>query len=223
MTIDPENIELALDPRALYRAPSDLARRKDIGRIDAGAADFIARSPLMVLATGSDAGLDASPRGGPPGFVRVLDERTLAFGDLVGNNRIDSYGNLAVNPAIGMLFVVPTLLETLRVNGTAGITSDAEVREACAVDGRVPNVAVVISVGECYVHCGAALRRARLWDATSWPMPDQAPVPAEILRDHIGGDLDVQVIADDLAAYYEHGVWLPGGESSAVPDGDRTG
>src|SRR5690606_1051574 len=125
----------------VYNHPAQAALDKVIDRIDEGAAAFIAASPFFVLSTASDRGADASPRGGPPGFVRTLGPQHLAWGDLVGNNRLDSFGNLLEQPNVGMVFLVPGIIETLRVNGTAQLVRDAEVLDACALDGRTPKAA----------------------------------------------------------------------------------
>jgi hypothetical protein len=199
----------------VYREPAQVVLDKVIDHVDDGVRSFVERSPLVVLATGDGMRNDASPRGGPPGFVRVVDEHRLAFGDLVGNNRIDTYRNLVEHPGIGMLFMIPGLLETLRVNGTAVVSTDPALRELCAIDGRVPKVAISIAVQECYIQCGAALRRASVWDQSTWPDDTERPRPAAIHNAHIGIDVPAEVIEQDLADYYEHGAWEVGG----TPDG----
>jgi uncharacterized protein len=200
------------DLRSIYREPAQLVLDKTIDHIDHGVRGFVERSPLMVLATGDGIHNDASPRGGPPGFVRVLDEHRLAFGDLVGNNRIDSYRNIADHPGVGLLFLIPGLLETLRVNGRATVSTDPALREACAIDGRVPKVAIGIDVDECFIHCGAALRRANAWDTDTWPSADQRPSAAAILKEHTRVDVPTAAIEENLQSYYDHGVWEVGGD-----------
>jgi PPOX class probable FMN-dependent enzyme len=197
--------------RAIYGETPRGAIDKAIDHLDDGVRTFVEHSPLVVISTGDGTSNDASPRGGPPGFVRALDDHRLAFGDLVGNNRIDSYRNLAHLPAIGMLFVIPGLLETLRVNGRAVVSTDAELRERCAIDGRVPRVAIVIEVDECYIHCGAALRRARVWDVDTWPARNERPSPSAILKTHLAIDVAVEDIEADLEQYHDHGIWHVGG------------
>jgi PPOX class probable FMN-dependent enzyme len=198
--------------REHYRAPSELVRRKTIDHVDQGARNWLAASPFFVLATTSDSGTDASPRGGPSGFVAVLDEHTVAFGDLAGNNRLDSFSNLVEHPDVGMLFLVPGSEETLRLNGRAHVTTEPEVRERCAVDGRVPRVAVVVHVTECFVHCGKAVRRAGLWDTPSWRAGDERPSAAALLNDHLELGLDPAVIEADLERDYRETLWGLGGE-----------
>lgn len=199
--------------RSRYRPPHPNVVAKSIDHIDRSAAGFIARSPLLVLATTSAAGTDASPRGGPPGFVRVLDEHRLAFADLSGNNRIDSYTNLLEQPRVGMLFLVPGLDETLRVNGNAWISEDPDVLDRCSVDDRAPKVAVGVTVRECFLHCAKALRRAAVWDPSTWPAPEERPSPGAIFNDHLGLGVDPALIEADLEAGYAVTMWEPGGDT----------
>ena len=197
--------------RAHYRATSDVVHRKEIDHIDAGARSFIERSPFVVVATAGPHGADASPRGGPPGFVAVLDEHRLAIGDLAGNNRLDTYANVVLEPAVGLLFLVPGVEETLRVNGRGTMTADPAVLDAATIDGRRPKVALGIDVDGCYVHCGKALRRGGLWDTGSWLAPDERPSPACILREHVELDLDPEQIELALERDYRATLWETGG------------
>ena len=116
-------------------------------------------------------------------------------------------------PGVGMLFLIPGLLETLRVNGRATVTRDPTLRQLCAIDGRVPRVVVGIEVTECFIHCGAALRRAGIWDVTTWSERSDRPSPAAILKQHAGLLADTDVIEADLQAYYDHAIWNLGGEA----------
>lgn len=197
--------------QALYRQPHDLVLRKQIDHVDAAARSFIAASPFVVLATAHADGADASPRGGPPGFVAVLDEHRLAFGDLSGNNRLDSLTNLLAQPRVGLLFLVPGVDETLRVNGRAALTTNPEVLAATALDGRTPRTAVVIDVEECFIHCAKAFRRSRLWDPQAWLEAADRPSAACALRDHLQLDVDPKMIEDDLEVAYRETLWEPGG------------
>lgn len=161
---------------SLYRAPSERALGKQVDRIDAGMAAFIARSPFLVLATSNGAGsVDASPRGGPPGFVRLLDERHLAIPDLNGNNRLDSYRNIVTHGHAGVLMIVPGKDETLRVNGPAAITTDEGILAGFTTELRTPTAAIVIETAEVYGHCAKAFRRSRLWDPDTWAGLADAP------------------------------------------------
>jgi PPOX class probable FMN-dependent enzyme len=195
--------------RARYREPGRLVLAKSIDHVDDGAAAWIGASPFFVLATTSAAGTDASPRGGSPGFVAVLDQRTLAFGDLSGNNRLDSYTNLVEHPDVGLLFFVPGEDETLRVNGRAYVTDEPAVLERCPIDGRIPRVAVVVDVTECFVHCGKAVRRGGLWDTGSWAGARDLPSAAALLNDHLQLGVDPAVIEADLERDYERTLWEP--------------
>jgi hypothetical protein len=199
------------DLRALYRDPTEGVRRKQIDHLDAGARDFLAATTLAIVATFGPGGADNSPRGGPPGFLRVLGDDQLAFADLSGNNRLDTCTNLLARPDVGMLCIVPGLEETLRINGTARITIDPDVLEATAIDGRVPKVAVVVEVTECYLHCGKALRRAGIWDTAGWPSKADRPSPAAILVGHIDSDIDASVVEASLEADYQETLWRHGG------------
>lgn len=200
------------DLRTYYREPHRLVLKKDVGRIDAGARDFIAVSPFVVVASSSEGGCDASPRGGPPGFVAVLDEHRLAWGDLSGNNRLDTMTNIVNGGHVGLLFFVPGLDETLRVNGRATVSVEDDVLDRCTVEGRRPKVAVVVEVDQCYVHCAKAFRRSGMWDPSSWLAPEDRPKPECILKDHVQLDVDAAVIRADLEEGYTATMWVAGGQ-----------
>lgn len=200
------------DLRAHYRDPVQPVLDKSIDHIDEGAAGFLAAATLAVVATSGPDGNDASPRGGPPGFLRVLDAGHVAFGDLSGNNRLDTYTNLTTHPDVGLLVIVPGLEETLRVNGRARISTDPDVLAATAIDARTPKVAVVIAVDECYIHCAKALRRAGVWDPDRWPEPGTRPSPAAIITTHLDLDIDPALVEADLERGYEATLWLEGGK-----------
>ena len=197
--------------RSLYREPFEAVFRKQIDHIDDAARSFIARSPFLVLATSGPRGNDASPRGGPPGFVAVLDEHRLALGDLSGNNRLDSYANIVEHPHVGMLFFIPGMDETLRVNGRATLTTDPEVLQRAAIDGRLPRIALGIDVDECFLHCAKALRRGGLWDPSSWPAKEDRPSAGAIFKAHVGIDAEPEVLEADLEQGYKVSMWYPGG------------
>jgi uncharacterized protein len=151
--------------RARFAAPGRLAVQKQLDHLDANCRRFIALSPFLCLATARADGLaDNSPRGDPPGFVQVLDERTLVIPDRPGNNRLDSHSNIIHNPNVGLLFFIPGVTETLRVNGRAKIVADPDLLARFEVRGRPPKVAIVVSVVEAFLHCSKALIRSRLWE-----------------------------------------------------------
>src|SRR4029077_8078289 len=150
-------IEDTASLRSCYPEPSELARRKNLARLDKHCRNFIALSPFLCLGTASDAGTDVSPRGDAPGFVRVLDDTTLLIPDRPGNNRLDSLGNLLANPNVGLLFLIPGIEETLRVNGSAEITTDARLLADAEVNGKRPKSALIVHVREAFLHCGKAV------------------------------------------------------------------
>lgn len=158
-------IEDAASLRSHIGPVSPVVQHKVLDRLDRFCRDFIALSPFLVLATSDGAGgADASPRGDGPGFVRVLDERTLLIPDRRGNNRIDSFGNVLSSPGVGIVFMVPGINETLRVNGKALVTRDAELLAPSTMQQRPPLTGLIVVVEEAYFHCGKALIRSKLWD-----------------------------------------------------------
>jgi uncharacterized protein len=172
--------------RGVVPAPRDdaPALRKEIDHLDAHCRDFIARSPLVMLATAdTDGRCDVSPRGGPPGFVRVLDERRLLIPDFPGNRRLDSQLNLLANPRAALLFLIPGLGETLRVEGGACITRDGELLTGSAMIGRVPALGIGIEVETAFIHCAKALIRSGTWKPDTWT--GDLPSASRILRDHM--------------------------------------
>jgi PPOX class probable FMN-dependent enzyme len=197
--------------RQRYRQPHPAVVAKNRPQVDPAAAAFIATSPLMVLATTSATGTDASPRGGPPGFVKLLDPHRVAFADLSGNNRLDSYGNIVEHPLVGMLFLVPGVGETLRINGRAAITTDPDVLVATAIDGVEPKVAVVVDVEECYIHCAKALRRSGVWDPATWLDREQRTSAAEVIVDQFQLDITPDALEADLEQDYREMLWVEGG------------
>ncbi|MEV6446855.1 MSMEG_1061 family FMN-dependent PPOX-type flavoprotein [Amycolatopsis sp. NPDC051716] len=170
------------DVRAQLGEPEAMIKAKIGDRIDSHARRFIAHSPFLTLATADAAGrADCSPRGDYPGFVKVLDERTVALPDRVGNKIADSFRNIAENDGVGLLFFVPGMRETLRVNGSAYVTDDPDVLARMRTEAKAPMLAIVVDVAEVYFHCGRALirracgtRRARRWPRNC-PRPPRWP------------------------------------------------
>lgn len=166
----------------LYRAPNQLVVTKKAEVIDGASAGILARSPFVLLGTsGADGGLDVSPRGGPPGFVRVLDEHHLAIPDLNGNNLIDSVRAVVATGRAALLVIVPGKDETLRINGPAWVTTDLAVLELWDDELRRPTTAIVIRADEVFMHCAKAFRRGRVWDPTSWVDLADAPDGLDVL------------------------------------------
>ena len=151
------------DLRGIYDQPTDIAVKKVLPQLDDHFRNYIELSPFLVLSTVRDDGYcDASPRGDAPGFVKVIDDKSIFLPDRPGNNRLDSMTNILKNPGIGMLFMIPGLEETLRINGTARIVSDVNLLASSMVRGKTPRSGLHISIHECYIHCGKALRRSKL-------------------------------------------------------------
>ena len=181
-------IETVEELRSSYGAPSERAVRKALDRLDRHCRRFIALSPFVVLASaGADGRVDCSPRGDPAGFVAVLDEKTILLPDRRGNNRADSLTNVLENPHVGMLFMIPGVNETLRLNGRAKLTTDPARLEPLAVNGRVPRSGLVVEVEEVFLQCTKALVRSRLWaDETRVDRKTALPSFGQMLADHIG-------------------------------------
>ena len=196
------NLSTADDLRAIYRMPGAGAAGKSRSSIDEASARFIARSPIAMLATASAAGhCDVSPRGGPPGFVTVLDDTHIAIPDLGGNNRLDSLQNVVDNPQVGLLFLVPGLDDTLRINGPATITTADDVLDRHHPELRRPKSAIVVETRELFVHCAKAFRRSRTWQPDSWAALADAPDLVEIVACQFAID-DREALRDDLEQGY---------------------
>lgn len=167
---------------------SDMADRKVLPRLDKHCRHFIELSPFLVIATADrDGRADASPRGDPPGFVRILDDKTLLLPDRPGNNRVDSFANILDAPGVGLIFFVPGIDETLRVNGTARLLTDTGALQDSAVAGRVPRTGLVIAVEEAFFHCAKALRRSRLWVPAAQVERSSFPSLGRIIADQVAG------------------------------------
>ena len=200
--------------RELYRMPGNTVD-KVLGSLDDHARRFIAAAPFVLVGTASPDGTgDVSPKGGPAGFVVVLDDHRLVIPDLAGNNLLDSITNIVAGSGIGLLFLVPGVDETLRVNGRACITTDPAMLDACAVKDRRPKAAIGVTVTQQYMHCAKALRRSELWNPQTWPDTSTLPTLGCILRDQIPAlrDAAVEQIDESLEANYTATLWEPGGK-----------
>jgi PPOX class probable FMN-dependent enzyme len=177
---------------ALYGAPGETSLVKEVDRIIPEYAAFIEASPFVALATGAPEGLDCSPRGDLPGFVRIADDRTLLMPDRHGNNRADSLKNIVRDGRIGLLFLVPGSGTTLRVNGRAQLSIDPELRASFSVEGKAPRSVIVIAVETVYFQCARAIVRAELWNPARHADPRSLPSPGQILAavtaSRIGGE-----------------------------------
>ncbi len=175
--------------RARLGEPEAMIEAKIGDRIDRHARRFIAHSPFLTLATADAAGrADCSPRGDYPGFVKVLDERTLAMPDRTGNKIADSFRNIAENDGVGLLFFVPGTRETLRVNGRAYVTDEPDVLARMRTEAKEPMLAIIIEVEQVYFHCGRALIRSRLWDPASQALAAELPSAGEVAAEAMGAD-----------------------------------
>jgi hypothetical protein len=183
--------------RARFAPPGRLAVQKQLDHLDANCRRFIALSPFLCLATARPDGLaDNSPRGDAPGFVQVLDERTLAIPDRPGNNRLDSQSNIIHNPNVGLLFFIPGVTETLRVNGRARITAGPDLLARFEVRGRAPKVAILVAVAEAFLHCSKALIRSRLWEDDAKVDRKALPSLGRMIADAVGHQTEPATVAE---------------------------
>ena len=198
--------------RQLYAQPGERALRKQLAQLDAHAQRFIAHAPFCVLASAGVAGtgsgpeptaalLDASPRGGAPGFVHVVDAHTLWLPDSGGNNRLDSLENLLDDPRCALLFMIPGMDETLRVNGVATLRDDDTACAHFAAERQRPKLVVEIAVREVYLHCAKAFMRSQLWQPASWPDRSVMPSLNTMVADQIGAAAGSESQADMVVRY----------------------
>ena len=176
---------------ALYDAPVQHSLDKEIAYLSEHYQAFIAKAPFVVVATSGPEGLDCSPRGDPPGFVRVLDEKTVALPDRRGNNRLDSLRNLVRDPRISLLFLIPGVGETLRINGRAEISTEPALLASFEMQGKTPKSVLLVTVDRIYFQCQKALVRSKLWRADAQIPRSDLPSTGEIVqalsRDHFDG------------------------------------
>jgi len=174
--------------RAHFGPVSALAEKKQLAFLDRHCRAFIALSPFCVLATADgQGGVDASPRGDAPGFVKIIDDTTMLLPDRPGNRRVDSFKNIVANPGIGLLFFVPGIDETVRVNGTGRIITDADLLADVAAQGRIPATGLLITVTEAFYHCAKALIRSKLWDPDTRIERKSFPTLGRIIADQTTG------------------------------------
>jgi PPOX class probable FMN-dependent enzyme len=175
---------------ALYDEPVPTSITKEVGRLTSGHRAYVEASPFVLVATSGPGGLDCSPRGDPAGFVRVVDDRTLVLPDRRGNNRLDTLRNLVVDPRIALLFLVPGIGTTLRVNGTAVVSTDDDLRAGFAMGDKLPAVVIVVTVESVYTQCPKALVRSHLWDPAHHRDPSELPTPGQMHAEIIGESFD---------------------------------
>jgi len=172
------------DLRTHFGQVSPLAEKKVLDHLDKFCRDFSALSPFLVVASSDGAGgADASPRGDAPGFVAVVDDKTLLIPDRRGNNRVDTFGNILASPGVGLIFLVPGINETLRINGRAEISQDPELLTPLAVQNVVPIIGLKIHVEQAYFHCGKALMRSKLWNPAAQVERNSFPTLGRIIAE----------------------------------------
>ncbi|WP_208250457.1 pyridoxamine 5'-phosphate oxidase family protein [Rhizobium sp. T1470] len=194
--------------RSLFDATHALAIQKCQDNLGKHAQEFIRRSPFLCIGTQNlDRKADVSPRGDPVGFVKILDERTLAIPDRPGNNRLDTLVNILANPSVGLLFIIPGFEDTLRVNGRATLMNDPELLGSMSVNDRAPKLAIVVKVSEVFMHCAKAFRRSHLWNPDHFQDRTKMPSLVKIILDETTGapsdEDEMRKIDDDLEVEYE--------------------
>lgn len=212
-TIDPEfTISDEQTLRALFPPTHDLAKQKVLTKLDKHSQTFIGRSPFLCIGTqNSDGKADVSPRGDPAGFVKILDEHTLAIPDRPGNNRLDTLANIVTNPSVGLLFMVPGFDETLRVTGRASLVTDPKLLDTMSVNDRAPKLAIVVEVTSVFLHCAKAFRRSRLWDPDHHQDRSGMPSLINMILDQTTGAPDnadaMRKLDDDLEEGYKQSMY----------------
>jgi PPOX class probable FMN-dependent enzyme len=202
-----EFIETVEQLRRIYGVADDVVWEKSLPRLDGHCRALIAASPFLIMSTSRCNGTaDASPRGDGPGFVRILDDSTLLIPDRPGNKRLDSLTNILDNPNVGLIFLIPGMDETVRVNGKARITVAPELLLPLAVKGRPPLAAILITVEEAYLHCAKAFIRSKLWDPASRIDRSRFPSLGRMIADQVAGldaaAADEAVVASNLKDLY---------------------
>jgi PPOX class probable FMN-dependent enzyme len=177
---------------AVYGEPYGPAVAKEIDYISAGYSKLIEAAPFVAIATGSSDGFDCSPKGDAPGFVRILDNKTLAIPDRPGNNRIDGYRNILRDPHVALLFLIPGVGETLRVNGRASISIEPDLMQSFAVNGKLPRSVLLVHIETIFFHCSKAIVRSKLWDEATKidrkSLPSTGSIIAEVSQGRMGGE-----------------------------------
>jgi len=195
-------IETVEQLRAVYAAPTELAIRKQLSALDRHCRRFIELSPFVLLGTSDAAGRhDVTPRGGPPGQVAVLDDRRLAIPDWPGNNRLDALTNMLERPKIGLLFMIPGIDETLRVNGSVEIRVDEDLLRRFETNGKLPRSVLVIAVEEAYLQCAKALMRSKLWSPEVQVERRVLPSISEMIKDQLSLDTPAATQAEVTERY----------------------
>lgn len=194
--------------REVYGEASPRALQKELSGLDAHSRRFIERSPFVLIGSSDGAGNgDVTPKGDKPGFVRILDDSTVAIPDRPGNNRLDTLENVIRNPSVGLLFLIPGMNETLRLNGEAKITADDAFCAEFSVNGKPARSVMIVTVSSVYIHCAKAFMRSSLWDPNSWQPRSEMPTLGEIFRDQFAPDTPAKETDRDIAEIYSKTMW----------------
>jgi len=190
--------------RSMFGEPNHVVKHKTMHALDKHCRDFIAKSPLLFMATSDASGAcDVSPRGDSAGFVHVVDDHHLVIPERPGNRRFDSFRNLLTSPGIGLIFVIPGLKETLRINGQAVLIRDEDLLEKLSAQGKKPWLGIGVTVEECYMHCAKSFMRSGVWDPNTWLPADKLPNPSRIIADHVNQEgVSEQSVARGLQESY---------------------
>ncbi|MEO4042978.1 pyridoxamine 5'-phosphate oxidase family protein [Hoeflea sp. CAU 1731] len=201
-------VETREELRSVYREAKGRAVLKELKKLDPHAKGFLSRSPFLVMGTqDAEGNADTTPRGDKPGFVKVLDDTTIAIPDRPGNNRLDTWENVINNPAVGLIFLIPGMNETLRVNGTGRLTVDDDLRHAFAVEGRPALSVLVVEIKAVYMHCAKAFMRSQLWQPDTWPDRSEMPTLGQIMSDQLALAQSGEELDENLAEGYRKSMW----------------
>ncbi|MBW2724882.1 MAG: pyridoxamine 5'-phosphate oxidase family protein [Deltaproteobacteria bacterium] len=205
---DPHRISTKAELREVISEPNPMLEQKIFDHIDRYAREFIERAPMILLATvGSDGNLDVSPKGDAPGFVAVENPKTLLIPDRPGNKLADGFCNMLDNPKVGIIFVIPGVSETLRVNGSVELTRDPEILQRLSARNKPAVLATRVMVEESFFHCGKAFIRSKLWKAETWPEGVKANIGKQIAARGNAGDELAAAIDEGLRKDYETGLY----------------
>lgn len=194
--------------RELYGSVSDNAVKKALPMLEPHSRNFIARSPFLLIGSQDRNGRgDVTPRGDKPGFVQVLDDRTIAIPDRPGNKRLDTFENILDNPGVGLIFFIPGMNETLRIEGEARLTDDEALREHCAAEGKPALAVLVVKIRTHYMHCAKAFMRSKLWQPETWRPRSEMPTLGQIVRDQQDLAMTADAIDEGLAEAYRRSLW----------------
>ncbi len=195
-------IKTADQLRQIYKLPKGRAVEKVINRFEEHSRNFIVHSPFLIIGSVRNDGLgDVTPRGEEPGFVKIINDTTLAIPDRPGNNRLDTMINILERPGVGLIFLIPGMNETLRINGTAEIRDDEHLRELFRVNNHLPATVLIVKVNELYFHCAKALMRSRLWDEDTKIERSSFPSTGKMINDQINADREIESQEDMIQRY----------------------